>query len=213
MKFLETYSSSFMQWVELYLKYLREAGKPDSIDIRSRINKHIDALIQIYEDGIGKFIKMPAVGPSRYAMEKGKNWLDSAIKYQIVLMDFFQNIVQPLIQVSSRILDAAKDTIEAEPTEESMQKLYFMLLDEGEKAYNQFFKSKQYLATMQMTMDAYLEFQSNYEKMIVEMLKGTPIVTKPDIEDVYRELHEHRKKIRELDKKISPKEKKGKEGK
>jgi len=205
MKIVETYNSSFMQWVDMFSMYLRDMDNPGSTEMKDRIKRHMDAMLQIYEDGPGKFIKIPSVGPARYTLERSQEWLDSTIKYQMILLEYIQNIIQPILRVSAGILESAKTIIEEDPSEESLKKLYTMLIEEGEKAYNELFKSEAYLHSLKTTLDANLDFNRTYETMMVEMLKGTPIVTKPGIEEVYREIYLLKKKVRLLEKKLSDK--------
>jgi len=205
MKLVETYNSSFMMWVDMFNRYLREMGNPGSTEMKDRIKRHMDAMLQIYEDGPGKFIKIPSVGPARYTLERSKEWVDSTIRYQMTLLEYIQSLIQPILRVSAGILESAKTIFEEDPSEESLKKLYTMLIEEGEKAYNEFFKSEAYLHSMETTLDAALDFNRAYETMMVEMLKGTPIVTKPGIEEVYREIYLLKKKVRQLEKKLSEK--------
>ncbi len=202
-KLIESYTNSFSQWAEMFTRFLNDAQSTGAYETKDRIRMHMDALLQMYEGGLGRLIKIPSVGPAQYTMEKGKDWLDSSIKYQMVLFEYFQNLVQPILRVSADIIDGAKKIIEEDPSEESVQKLYTMLIEEGEKAYNEFFKSETYLHSMKMTLDAYLDFDRTYNTMMVDMLKGTPIVTKPGIEEVYKEIYLLKKKVRELEKKLA----------
>jgi polyhydroxyalkanoate synthesis regulator phasin len=203
LKLIEAYTNSFSQWADMFTRYMGDARSTGADETKDRITVHMEALLHMYEGGLGRLIKMPSVGPAQYTMERGKDWIDSSIKYQMVLFEYFQNLVQPILRVSADIIDGAKKIIEEDPSEDSVQKLYTMLVDEGEKAYDEFFRSETYLQSMKMTLDAYLDFDRTYNTMMVDMLKGTPIVTKPGLEEVYKEIYLLKKKVRELEKKLA----------
>lgn len=202
LKTMESYTVSFARWADMFARFIQEAGAPAD-EAGDRMTRHIDALLRIYEDGLGRFIKMPSIGPSQYSLERGKEWIDSAIKYQMVLVEYYQNLLHPLLEVSAGILEKARAMMKQGPTEEMIEELYALLLEEGEKAYFRYFQSGPYLESMKMALNAHLEMQETGNAMMIEMLKGTPVVTRPDIEEVYRDLYLLKKKVREMEKKLS----------
>jgi len=57
-------------------------------------------------------------------------------------------------------------------------------------------------------LDSYLDFHNSHFAVVEEMLKSTPIITRTEIDDVYQELYNLKKRIKELEKLLKSKTKK-----
>ena len=171
-------------------------GKQDPAKYRELYNSWIKG----YESAFGKFLKMPMVGPSRQVMEKIHKSIDSFMKYCGATVDFNMVLYSPSKATIEELAQKAQTILKGEVTQEKYKQFYELLVKTFEDRFYQLFKTPAFTESIKTTLDAYLDFRNNHFAVIEEMLKSTPIITRTEIDDVYQELYNLKKRIKDLEK-------------
>ena len=155
-----------------------------------------ESWIRGYEESLGRLFHIPSVGPARQLIDKHMHGMDSYVRYQAALSDFYGKMVQPGMGALDELATRTQELAKGPMTPETFEKFYQLLLKTVEQRFGMLFRSPPFLAALEHTMHASLEFYSQMNGIIEEQLKGTPIVTRHELDDVLRELHELKREVR-----------------
>ena len=159
-----------------------------------------DSWIRGYEESLGRLFHIPSVGPARQLIDKHMLGVDSYVRYQAALSDFYGKMVQPGMEALNELASRTQELAKGPMTPETFEKFYQLLLKTVEQRFGMLFRSPPFLAALEHTMHASLDFYSQMNGLIEEQLKGTPVVTRRELDDVLRELHELKREVRSVGK-------------
>ncbi|MFH1229877.1 MAG: poly(R)-hydroxyalkanoic acid synthase subunit PhaE [Planctomycetota bacterium] len=171
-------------------------GKPDP----SKYKEFYNSLIGGYESAFGKFIKMPMIGPSRQVLDKIHKSIDSFIKYCGAIVDFSLVLYSPGKESIEELSKKASYILKGEISQEKYKEFYEMLIKTFEDRFYQLFKTPAFSEVLKTTLEASMEFRKDHFAVVEEILKSTPIITRSEMNDVYQELYNLKKKVKELEK-------------
>ncbi|GAB4306950.1 MAG: hypothetical protein Kow0090_21970 [Myxococcota bacterium] len=152
-----------------------------------------------YESSVGRLLKIPPVGFTREMTEKYTRSIDSLIKYQGALAGFYFEMFRPGIEAVNEIANKAVELSKEEVSPESYRKFYNYAMSIYENKFDKLFKTDDFVKTINITLDASLDFWENYQKLVEEQLKTLPIPTRSEMNEVYQELYRMNKKLSELE--------------
>ncbi|MDI6733187.1 MAG: poly(R)-hydroxyalkanoic acid synthase subunit PhaE [Planctomycetota bacterium] len=198
--FSRFYTANYQPFIENWNKISQETDKilrekPDP----TKYKEFYSTLMQGYESALGKFIKMPMVGPSRLLLEKVFKSIDAFIKYYTAIVDFNMVFYSPGKETVEELARKATDLLKGEVTQEKYKQFYELLIKTFEDRFFQLFKTPAFTEVIRRTLDSYLDFRKQHFAVMEEMLKATPIITRTEIDDVYQELYNLKKRIKELE--------------
>jgi polyhydroxyalkanoate synthesis regulator phasin len=156
-----------------------------------------------YEMTVGKVIRVPPIGPAREGIEIYQKSLDSYLKLCGAAFDFYLRTTKPSLDAFVTVSNKAHDMLKGEVTPESFQKLYGVTIAEFEKRLKELFTADEFVQAMRTTLDASMSFQSDYQSFLEANLKGTPIITRSEMDEVQEELYALKKQLRELTKTLA----------
>lgn len=199
--FSQFYSRDYQPFVENWKKMAQEMneiikGKPDPAKYREFYNSWIKG----YESSFGKFIKMPMVGPSRQVLDKIHKSIDSFMKYCGGIVDFNLVLYAPGKQSIEELSEKASSILKGEVSQEKYKEFYEILIKTFEDRFYQLFKTPAFSEVLKTTLEATMEFRKDHFAVVEEVLKSTPIITRSEINDVYQELYNLKKKVKDLEK-------------
>ncbi|HLD36053.1 MAG TPA: poly(R)-hydroxyalkanoic acid synthase subunit PhaE [Planctomycetota bacterium] len=206
--FSQFYDQNYKPFVENWSKLSSQMGdalkgKQDPAKYKELYN----SLMQGYEAAFGKFLKMPMVGPSRQVLEKIHTSIDSFMKYCGATVEFSMLLYSPSKTTIEELTQKAQTILKGEATQEKYKQFYELLVKTFEDRFYQLFKTPAFAESLKTTLDSYLDFRNNHFAVVEEMLKSTPIITRTEINDVYQELYNLKKRIKELEKLLNAKKK------
>ncbi|MEW6027618.1 MAG: poly(R)-hydroxyalkanoic acid synthase subunit PhaE [Planctomycetota bacterium] len=206
--FTQFYDQNYKPFVENWQKLSGQMGdllkgKQDP----AKYKELYDSWMQGYESALGKFLKMPMVGPSRQVLEKIHKSIDSFMKYCGATVDFNMVLYSPSKETIEELSAKAQTILKGEVTQEKYKQFYELLVKTFEDRFYQLFKTPAFGQAIKTTLDSYLDFRNNHFAVVEEMLKSTPVITRTEIDDVYQELYDLKKRIKELEKLLSKRRK------
>lgn len=204
--FSQFYSQDYQSFVENWKKMSQEMdeimkGKSDPAKYREFYNSWIKG----YESSFGKFIKMPMVGPSRQVLDKIHKSIDSFMKYCGAIVDFNLVLYAPGKQSIEELSKNASSILKGEVSQEKYKEFYEILIKTFEDRFYQLFKTPAFSHVLKTTLEATMEFRKDHFAVVEEVLKSTPIITRSEINDVYQELYNLKKRVKELEKLLKSK--------
>lgn len=155
-----------------------------------------------YELTVGKLIQVPPIGPAREGIELYQKSLDSYLKLCGAAFDFYLRTTKPSLDAFVTVSNKAHELLKGDVTPESYQKLYGVTIAEFEKRLKELFTADEFVQAMRTTLEASMSFQSDYQSFLEANLKGTPIITRTEMDEVQEELYELKRQIRQMTKKL-----------
>lgn len=160
-----------------------------------------------YELTVGKLVRVPPIGPAREGIELYQKSLDSYLKLCGAAFDFYLRTTKPSLDAFVSVSNKAHDLLNGDVTPESFQKLYGVTIAEFEKRLKELFTADEFVRALRTTLEASMSFQSDYQSFLEANLKGTPIITRTEMDEVQEELYELKRQVRDLKKKLEQAEK------
>lgn len=151
-----------------------------------------------YELTVGKLVRVPPIGPAREGIELYQKSLDSYLRLCGAAFDFYLRTTKPSLDAFVSVSNKAHELMKGEVTPETFQKIYSLTIAEFEKRLHELFTADEFVRTLKTTLDTSLSFQKDYQAFVEATLKGTPIVTRTEVDEVHEELYLLRRQIREL---------------
>jgi hypothetical protein len=164
------------------------------------------ALTDIYEKELRQYLKIPPLGLTRFYQERFNEMLDKHNLFETTLAEFLSILYLPMeksLKVLSEKLQAMAE--EGNLPKESKES-YGMWLKILEGHYMNLFKSKEYTDALHRTLNKFEDFLIAKNETMRDFLQLLPVVTHNDMDDLYKEFHLLKKRVRELEKQhdISP---------
>lgn len=196
--FKDLYLDFFKPWQEsaskLYRRFLDASTRKPSPESVDEFHK---AWFETYEETMGRFVKIPSVGPSRQKHDLVLKAIDSLFRWQGATMEFTLQMQIPgqeaMESLSGRL--AALSTGQA--TKEQFHEFYDDLIKGVESRTLKMFKSERFTSAMRSTLSSSMEYYEITQKLIEDQLQGTPIVTRTEMDEVEAELVALKRKVRQ----------------
>ncbi|MBI4833832.1 MAG: hypothetical protein HY811_03285 [Planctomycetes bacterium] len=173
----------------------------------AKAKEFYNAWIKGYESTFGKFLKMPMMGPSRNVSDKMMKSMDAFIKYCGSTADFYMMMYSPSTSAMEELSKKASELLKGDVTPEKYKEFYEMLVKTFEDKFYALFRTPAFADIMKSTLDASLNFRRHHFAVMEEILKGTPIITRSEMDEVYQQLYSLKKRINELEKHLKNKKK------
>lgn len=185
------------QWMERMGRIGRstEAYKFENLD-----KDAFRAWTDIYEREFRQFLQAPQLGLTRFYQERTARFVDKFNLLQGAMTEFMYLIYLPM-EKSFRVM---QEKLEEEAKEgklpESSQDYYRMWLKILEGHYMTLFKSSEYTQVQSKTLNAMENYLMARQELVQDILQMFPVPTNKDMDDVYKELYELKKRIKQLEK-------------
>jgi class III poly(R)-hydroxyalkanoic acid synthase PhaE subunit len=186
------------QWLEKAGKIGQktEAYKFENID-----GNLFDVWTEIYEEEFKRFLNIPQLGLTRFYQERMGRFVDKTNLFQAAMAKFMYLLYLPM-EKSFRVMQQKIDEASKEgKVPESSQDVYRIWLKILEGHYMTLFKSPEYTEVLANTLDAVEEFVVARSEFFQDILQVLPVPTHKDMDDIYKELYELKKKVKRLEKK------------
>ncbi len=196
----EAYSNLQKQWLDQTGKIGKSTEGSEGEDVHQ---EPLKAWMQMYEREFRPFFAMPQLGLTRFYQERMAQALDQFNLYQTAMGDFYNLLYRPM-EKSNRVLQEKLSSLTEEgKAPENFQEYYRLWLKTLEGHYMALFKSSEFIQTLAETMKAMENFMEARQAVLQDLLKFLPVPTHKDMEDLYQELYLLKKKVKELEMKLT----------
>jgi hypothetical protein len=153
----------------------------------------------------GKPVALTSVGPMRNWTNDMKKVLTEIIDSYEPLMEFNQRLVEYYKQLSDAWIESQKKVnakIPSIPNDSEQLEAYKRIwIDIFENDFTELFDSEKFGQNYSKLVSAELELTKRWENILNVTLNSLRLPTRKEIDEVYKELHELRKRVKKLEKK------------
>lgn len=159
-------------------------------------------LREIYEKEFQQYFYIPQIGLTRFYQERVNRAIDKYNLFQTSLTEFIYMFYVPMEKSMSVMQEKVKDMVEKGEISDNYKDYYSMWIKTLEGHYMKLLQSPEYTGVMDKTIKSLLEYRNARDEMMYDILKNLPIPTNRDMDELYKEFYELKKKVRELSKKM-----------
>lgn len=153
----------------------------------------------------GKPIALSSVGPMRNYANDLKKVVTETIDFHEDVLEFNQRLAEYYKQLSETWIDAQKKVDAKVPSipndVEHLDAYKRVWIDIFENDFTELFDSEKFGQNYGKMVSAELELTKHWENMLNIILQSMKLPTRKEIDEVYKEVHELRKRVSKLEKK------------
>jgi len=187
------------QWAEM--TGATATGEPENmVEIAKQMTK-------TFYDSMGedfrKVLNIPQLGLNRYQQERFNRAIEKGSDYQSALMEFLQLLMIPLEKAYYGVQEEiARMEKEGKEAIKDSRALYQLWIQKLESHYMGLLRSDDYLNTLRETLDSLHDFRAARAAFLTDLLQDLPIPTNKDMDELYKDLHILKKRVKELERKM-----------
>jgi hypothetical protein len=174
-----------------------EAYKFDNLD-----QEVFKGLKDVYEKELRQYLKIPPLGPTRFYQERFNEMLDKHNLFETMLAEFFSVLYLPMEKSFKVFQEKLQQMAEEGNLPKETKESYAIWIKILEGHYINLFKSKEYTDVLHRTLNQMNDFIIIRNKTLEDFFQLLPIVTHKEIDDLYKEFHLLKKRVKELEKQL-----------
>lgn len=162
-------------------------------------NSFINFTKEIFESEINKIFSIPQVGLGRGYQEKINQTLDKYLILQTTTYKFLYMLYLPFEKTIEYIKNSSDGPIEFSLKDD---RFYGEWISTLEKNYMILLSSEEYNEVLSKTVEALSEFRKARNSIVHDFLKSYDLPVDSDMDGLYKEIYDLKKRIKSLEKKI-----------
>ncbi len=165
-----------------------------------------EAFREIYEKEFQKFFHVPQIGLARFYQERVNKTIDKYNLFQSALGEFVYLFYVPMEKSASVLQEKIEEMVNKGEISDNYKDYYSLWVKILEGHYMKLLQSPEYTSVLSKTIDSLVEYRSARDEMMYDLLKNVPIPTNRDMDDLYKEFYQLKKKVRDLSRKLEERE-------
>ena len=165
-----------------------------------------EAFREIYEKEFQKFFHVPQIGLTRFYQERVNKTFDKHNLFQSALCEFVYLFYVPMEKSASVMQEKIEEMVNKGEISDNYKDYYSMWVKVLEGHYMKLLQSPEYTKVLGKTIDSLVEYRGARDEMMYDILKNFPIPTNRDMDELYKEFYQLKKKVRELSRKLEERE-------
>jgi polyhydroxyalkanoate synthase subunit PhaE len=150
-----------------------------------------------------KILNVPQLGLNRYYQERQNKAIEKASDFQSALTEFLQLLMIPLEKAHYGVQEEiAKMEKEGKAAIKDSRALYQLWIQKLEDHYMALLRSDDYMNTLTETLNRLHDFRAARAEFFMDLLQNLPIPTNRDMDELYKDLHILKKRVKELERKV-----------
>jgi polyhydroxyalkanoate synthase subunit PhaE len=159
-------------------------------------------LREIYEKEFQRYFYIPQIGLTRFYQERANTAIDKYNLFQASLSEFIYMFYVPMEKSMTVMQEKIKDMVENGEISDNYKEYYSMWIKILEGHYMKLLQSPEYTQVMDKTIQSLVAYRNARDEMMYDILKNLPIPTNREMDELYKEFYELKKKVRELSRKM-----------
>jgi polyhydroxyalkanoate synthase subunit PhaE len=160
------------------------------------------ALSEVYEKELRQYLKIPPLGLTRFYSERFNEMLDKHNLFETTLAEFLSILYLPMEKSFKVLQGKMRQRAEEGNLPSDTKESYGMWLKILEGHYMNLFKSREYTEALHRTLNKLEDFLIAKDDAMRDFLQLLPVVTHKDMDDLYKEFHLLKKRVKELEKQL-----------
>lgn len=148
------------------------------------------------EEEVSQRLKVPPIGIARNYQQDMNQAVETFNRFQAMLADFIFLLCKP---VEGSFKTFQKELGQAELSED-LESIYAKWVKTLESQYMRMFQSAEYIQSLAKTIDALNAYTGARNKVLEDVLRTLPIPNNTDMDELYKEIYDLKKRIRTLEK-------------
>ncbi len=202
--FLKMAKSGFDAAMQIQNHLLEKAGKigkrTEAYKFENLDQEIFKALSEVYEKEIQQYFKVPPLGLTRFYQERFNELLNKHNIFETTLAEFLSILYLPMEKSFKVFQEKLKEMAEEGNIPTATKENYAMWLKILEGHYMNLFKSVDYTETLHRVLKHFENFMMARNETMQDYLQMLPVVTTKDIDDLYKEFHLLKKRVKKLEK-------------
>jgi len=204
--FLKMARSGFDAAMQIQTHLMEKAGsigkRTEAYNFDNLDQEVFRALTDVYEKELRQYLKIPPLGLTRFYQERFNEMLDKHNLFETTLAEFLSILYLPLEKSFKVLQEKLQQMAEEGNLPSQTKESYGMWLKILEGHYMNLFKSKEYTDTLHRTLNKLEDFLIAKNDSMRDFLQLLPVVTQRDMDDLYKEFHLLKKRVKELEKQV-----------
>lgn len=200
MRFAHTAMDGFLQMQQKWVERVGSLGKTVEAYRFEDLDENLfRAWKDIYEAEFQRYFHMPQLGLTRFYQEKLNRMVDKHTLFQSTVAEFLRVLYLPVTRSIAVLHQEVQEMADRGEMPEDARTLYRMWIKVLEGHYMKLFQSPEYVEILGRTLDAMAEFSSAKNEVMEDVLSAFPVPTQSEVDELYRELHRLKRRVRELE--------------
>lgn len=160
------------------------------------------ALTDIYEKELRQYFHIPQLGLTRFYQERFNELLDKKNMFETTAAEFLSIICLPLEKSFKVLQEKLQSMAEEGKLPKDAKDNYAIWVKILEGHYMSLFQSKEYTDALHNTLEKMEDFIQAKNETLRDILQFLPIPTTKEMDELYKEFHQLKKRVRELERKV-----------
>jgi class III poly(R)-hydroxyalkanoic acid synthase PhaE subunit len=156
------------------------------------------AWTDLYEREAWNQFHIPPMGITREYQERTNRVMEAFNRFQSVMAQFLYLTSLPMEKSLQAIREELSAIVNSEMPTEEFKAMYKKWVGALEEKYMALLKSKEYIEVMNKTIEAFGAFNTARSQWLEDYLKAMSVPTQREMDDVFRDLYNLKKEVREL---------------
>jgi class III poly(R)-hydroxyalkanoic acid synthase PhaE subunit len=195
--FTQTCLTSFMRFQTEAADMVAKTGKPVSPHEFQELDKELlHRWTDIYQKEFSQYLNMPQIGLGRFYQEKALQAIDKSNLFQAAVSEFLHVLYLPIeksFKIVQQKISEMADTGELEDNPKVYYRMWIQIL---EGCYMELFKQPEFPEALRKTLQALNEFSRSRQAVINDLLRSLSVPTQDDLDELYKEIHVLKKRLR-----------------
>lgn len=201
----EVYGKFATPWSDA-LPELQDALAQTMLKDPTKATEFLKTWKKTYDKTIGTLLTSPVVGQSREAVEQNNRVVDSMIDMVVSVSEYMTSIISVASENSKKAFEDYYEMLQKGEQPKTFNEFFKMWSDKVEEAIEKHFYTDEFSSLIAFTADSYMKFKIESDKAYEKFLAETPIVTKSEVDSLYKTVYELKKEVRTLKKALESKE-------
>lgn len=202
--FLKMAKTGFDAAIQIQNHLVDKAGKigkrTEAYNFENLDQDVFKALNEVYEKELQQYFKMPPLGLTRFYQEHINETMNRYTIFETTLAEFLSILYLPMEKSFKVFQEKLKAMAEEGNIPTATRENYSMWLKILEGHYMTLFQSADYTEALHRVLKHYENFMIVRNETMQDYLQMFPVVTTKDIDDLYKEFYQLKKRVKELEK-------------
>jgi len=159
------------------------------------------ALTEIYEKELRQYFRIPQLGLTRFYQERFNELLDKKNLFETTAAEFLSIICLPIEKSFKVLQEKLQNMAQEGKLPKDAKDNYAMWVKILEGHYMTLFQSREYTDALHNTLERMEDFVLAKNEALRDILQFLPIPTIKEMDELYKEFHQLKKRVKELEKK------------
>jgi class III poly(R)-hydroxyalkanoic acid synthase PhaE subunit len=175
------------------------SGKERKEGPERMVRAALKAWTTVYEQEFSRLFHVPQLGLTRVYQERANRAMDSFHRFQGAVAELLFMLLEPMHKAMEQVQETMDELERQEGAPESLREQYKLWIKFMEGQYMTMYQSEEYSQVMNRALEAYEAFAADRREVMQDMLTNVPVPTQREMDDLYREVYELKKRLRRLE--------------